>query len=180
MRLSWSRCCHRYKSGQLPHASYPVHVCRLRFLRPAPNFGKTFGPSVTSGQSWAVEKASSLSEIGLQETTRMQVPGGKMPYATSRVRFLQTEVFPRLLHGVLLAFLREPAAVLRNLPFLTAHERAWLHVSLTPRLSCLPVPRTSPNMSGNPSAYTWAGRPRYKIAGCHTWGGTFSGPVGVP
>ena len=25
---------------------------------------KTFGPSVTSGQSWAFEKASSLSEIG--------------------------------------------------------------------------------------------------------------------
>ena len=30
---------------------------------PAPNFGKTFGPSVT-GQSWAFRDAASLSEIG--------------------------------------------------------------------------------------------------------------------
>ena len=35
------------------------------------------------------------------------------------------------------------------------------------------------NISGSPFAYTWAGLPRYKMAGCHTWGGTFSGPVGV-
>ena len=34
-------------------------------------------------------------------------------------------------------------------------------------------------MSGNPSAYTWAGRPKYRMTGCHMWGGTFSGPVGV-
>lgn len=35
------------------------------------------------------------------------------------------------------------------------------------------------NMSGSPFAYTWAARPRYRMTGCHTWGGTFSGPVGV-
>ena len=35
------------------------------------------------------------------------------------------------------------------------------------------------NMSGSPSAYTWAVRPRYRMTGCHAWGGTFSGPVGV-
>ena len=35
------------------------------------------------------------------------------------------------------------------------------------------------NTSGNPSAYTWAGRPKYRMTGCQMWGGTFSGPVGV-
>ena len=34
---------------------------------PAPNFGKTFGPSVTTGQSWTFGDASSLSEIGRRE-----------------------------------------------------------------------------------------------------------------
>ena len=35
------------------------------------------------------------------------------------------------------------------------------------------------NTSGIPSAYTWAGRPKYRMTGCQMWGGTFSGPVGV-
>lgn len=35
------------------------------------------------------------------------------------------------------------------------------------------------NMPGSPFAYTWAAHPRYRMTGCHTWGGTFSGPVGV-
>ena len=90
MRLSWSRCCLRYKSGQLPHASYPVHVCRLRFLRPAPNFGKTFGPSVTSGQSWAFEKASSLSEIGGRKVAKRPEDGAVMKSGISRGHLAST------------------------------------------------------------------------------------------
>lgn len=53
-------------------------MLRHYYLLPAPNFGKTFGPSVTSGQSWAFEKASSLSEIGRRERTPKQGVGGGM------------------------------------------------------------------------------------------------------
>ena len=47
------------------------------FLFPAPNFGKTFGVFVTSGQSWAFGDASSLSEIEGRERTPKQGLGSE-------------------------------------------------------------------------------------------------------
>ena len=45
---------------------------------PAPNFGKTFCPYLTTGQSWAFGDAASLSEIGRRERTPKQGGGGGM------------------------------------------------------------------------------------------------------
>lgn len=95
----------------------------------------------------------SFSEIGALREIRRPVRGVKMPYAILQVRFLQTEVFPRLLHGVLLAFLREQAAVLRNLPFLAAHERVWPRASLMPLLPSPLAPKMSHSISGNRQSY---------------------------
>ena len=44
-------------------------------------------------------------------------------------------------------------------------------------LSYQPVPRTSHSTFGSPSAYTWAARPRYKMAGCQMCSGENSVPT---
>lgn len=63
---------------------------QLRFLPPAPNFGKTFGPSVTTGQSWIFGDAASLSEIGGREVkeileTGMPITSGLIPIRSANV-----------------------------------------------------------------------------------------------
>ena len=60
------------------------------YLLLAPNFGKTFGPSVTTGQSWTFEDASSLSEIGRREVkeileTGMPITSELMPIRSANV-----------------------------------------------------------------------------------------------
>ena len=56
------------------------------FHYPAPNFGKTFGPSVTTGQSWTFGDAASLSEIGRRELMKGQANGIGMKSETSQER----------------------------------------------------------------------------------------------
>ena len=53
---------------------------------PAPNFGKTFCPYLTTGQSWAFGDAASLSEIGRRESMKGQANGIGMKSETSQER----------------------------------------------------------------------------------------------
>ena len=63
----------------IPLGSGRYHVRKFQAVcySLAPNFGKTFGPSVTTGQSWAFGGASSLSEIGGRERTPKQGLGSE-------------------------------------------------------------------------------------------------------
>ena len=63
---------------QLSYGFHRGPILRPRYHFLTPNFGKTFGPSVTSGQSWAFEKASSLSEIGALRGPRQRLVHGRL------------------------------------------------------------------------------------------------------
>ena len=58
--------------------------CLQDYPLPAPNFGKTFGPSVTTGQSWIFGDAASLSEIGRREMEVMPENGTVMRLEISK------------------------------------------------------------------------------------------------
>ena len=121
---------------------------RLLYHLPAPNFGKTFGPSVTTGQSWAFGGASSLSEIGRQEVkeileTGMPITSELMPIRSANASRLAVEQIMEV----------QPLNCgLRGL----VTRRKQLHMA---------EKKQSRSTSGTPFAYTWAGLPRYRMAG---------------
>ena len=54
----------------------------------APNFGKTFGPFVTTGQSWTFKATNSLSEIGRQGVANSLELTSMIPAGTWRDHFV--------------------------------------------------------------------------------------------
>ena len=143
------------------------------FLFPAPNFGKTFGVFVTSGQSWAFGDASSLSEIGgWEKTLRENIM--HLDCLGSQDRPVRCLVMQMVLFSARLSI---PPSVTILMASHYALVLAWMHHAARQftdgrRLLCRPA-------SINLPSYTWAGLPKYRMAGCQTCWGTFWGPVGT-
>ena len=135
----------------------------MLFHHLAPNFGKTFGTFVTTGQSWTFGNAASLSEIGRRGVVKKLENGAAMKSVTSTVNWFLIHLWED-----------QPPAFFPVLPAirprLEGMEREDAISWMRPRW-CPQVPKMSLNMSGSPQCYTWAGLPRYRMAGWLMLGG---------
>ena len=153
------------------HCQATMH--QVLFHYPAPNFGKTFCRPITFGQSWTFGRASSLSEIGgWEKTLRENIM--HLDCLESQDRLVRCLVMQMVLFLDRLSIPRRVTILMASHYALVL---AWMHHAARQftdgrRLLCRPA-------SINLPSYTWAGLPKYRMAGCQTCWGTFWGPVGT-
>ena len=135
----------------------------LHCLHSAPNFGKTCGIPKSPALAGSYEGAKGFSEIGRRGVVKKLENGAAMKSVTSTVNWFLIHLWED-----------QPPAFFPVLPAirprLEGMEREDAISWMRPRW-CPQVPKTSLNMSGSPQCYTWAGLPRYRMAGWLMLGG---------